>query len=691
MQRRYQTAFASIVAITTAIAGAGSVKAQQAQTPHPFKSASITWNPEGDNRPVPAEIKVGHDGTRYTHLQGKLETRFRIKAQVKSGFRVRGFVLATKDPANLTFHADEQIKSVAEKHIGAGEDLGLGIRTIDRNINFSLNAVDAYNGVFSLEQQFVDMCNNEHPDIANENAIVNTADITVFAGFSMKKRGDLAQAGDGLNWHTSGRPAIALTTIPLNVVCLGKAAPRSAGAPPPRAKAKPVSVDLRVEQHGETCPKRVTVTAFANYKSATTATMRMLPMGNRPGKVRKIKTGKVEAFGKVWYRAEAEFDYTMDPGEKTFKLRVDGVADKAHTVTINCPPFKVTSAWLNYEVQETHACPKKIVETATFKTTRPGWVDYEIKHQIGATVWEDRLTAKRVGNEYIATHKREFAIGELDSLYMADVKNRPANSGWVRLKVDCMKAVSGDISFTDANGPTCPRKATAVVNIETDLAGEVPYRLSCSGGRNWQRTATAQNMQNGHIVALDVLPLTISKTERVECELHSLVNGKPRSLKVKTRRYQCRTPHVNIGGDKTAPQSRPQQSAPKVKAVIKLPARIAKPKKVRPICRGGKLVNASSKPVRYRCTCARGAKAKTVKNGWRCAALPVLKKVKKRKAERKKVIRLSPNRVVAKPMCKGGKIRAGKCVCGRKRTLMKGVCKAKPAATQVRRLRQRVQ
>jgi hypothetical protein len=687
MPNLHQATFASIIAITSVIAGTGTGSAQQAQTPHPFKSASISWNPEGGTNSVPPEIKVGHDGSRYTHLEGKLETRFKIKAEVKSRYRLFGFVLATTDPTNLTSQVDEKIRLTAEKHVGAVESLGAQNRTIDRNVFFSLDAANAHNG-FSFEQEVVDMCNDEHPELPSEKTTVNSGGITVFVGYSAHKKRDLIEVPGIAIWDfsTHSRPAIAFTTIPFNVVCTGKLAPRSAGLPPPRAKAKPVSVDLRVDQHGETCPKNATVKAYADYKSATTATMRMLRMGNRLGKVKKVKTRKVEAFGKVWHRAEAEFEYTMDPGEKTFRLRVDGVADKAQTVTIDCPPFEVTSAWLKYEVQDTHACPKKIVETATFKTTRPGWVDYEIKHQIGATVWEDRLTAKRIGKEYVATHVREFAIGKLDSLYMADVKNRPANSGWVRLKVDCMKVSGGDITFTDANGPSCPRKATALINIETDLEGPVPYELSCSGGRTWKRTATAQNMQNGHIVALDVLPLTISKTERISCELHSKVNGQMRSLKVKHHTYQCITPKFETPTDDIATRPGSNQTAPQVDNVISLPARIIPPRKARPVCEGGKLLKASSSPSGYRCACSKNRRVKTISGGWRCAALPAFKKAKKRKADtkkagNKKVIKRAPKRAAVKPLCKGGTVRSGKCVCGKNLKPVKGICPAGTAKT----------
>ena len=209
---------------------------------------------------------------------------------------------------------------------------------------------------------------------------------------------------------------------------------------PPRAANKLHSVDFKVTQNGERCPKDVTVTAFANYTWPTNSHMRLSVGGGVP-KFRIAKTHKVTFAGKSWHRAEAEFKYKLDPGQKTFKLTVDG-ADQTHTETIEieCPNFKVLSAWLTYEVANTNTCPKQVVERATFYTTRPGWVKHEIKHQGGLVVSQGKLTAKREGDKYVATAVRTLTMNEIDAQFMADVVGDPANSGWVPLKVQCPTA-----------------------------------------------------------------------------------------------------------------------------------------------------------------------------------------------------------------------------------------------------------
>ncbi len=578
MSSAAQAAFASAIALT--LLASTPAGAQQTQTPHPFRSASISLNP---HRGATPQFRIAHDGTRYTHLEGRLDTRFRIKAKVKSGYRIGGFVLATIDPTNLTDNVADVIREAGQVHVGAETDLAKGARTIDRNVAFSLDARQAFNGILPIDQAMVDMCNTAHPELPSEDSVVSTAGITVFAGFSWHKRSSLVQAGDGGWGFSEGRPAIAFTTIEVEVVCSGKPVPRAAGLPPTRAKPKPVSVALGVDQRGETCPKTVTVKAYADYKSPATATMRMLPMGKRIGKIRKVETRRVEAFGKVWHRAETAFSYTLDPGEKTFRLRVDGEADAERTVTIDCPPFKVISAWLKYEVKDNGICPKEVVETATFKTTRPGWVDFVIKHQSGLPAWQDRLTARRSGGGYSATHVRTFTVGEFSSQFMADVKNSPANSGWVGLKVEC---------------PVVP----AVTGASNDM-----------------------------------------KPRRIE-------PGRSR------RNTIVKTAPDATGREMAEPSIAPRQ------AVIGKPPKWIKPTS-KPVCQGGRLVKASSGPTVYRCLCPLG-KPRQVRKGWLCPA------------------RLAPR--AAKPLCRGGVVRSGKCACGPSKTLIKGTCRPNAASTRIK-------
>ena len=328
---------------------------------------------------------------------------------------------------------------------------------------------------------------------------------------------------------------------------------------------KPVSVDLQIKQHGETCPKKTVATAFLNYSEPTTANFR-LSVGNGRPKFRSVETREVTFAGKTFHRAEADFEYKLDPGPKTFVLRVRGMPE-AHeeTVEIGCPPFNVVSAWLTYEVAKTDACPKEVIETATFNTTRPGWVNHEIKHQGGLVVSEGKLTAKRDGDKYVAKAVRTLTLNEIDAQFMADAKGWSANSGWVPLKIGCLEVLGGTLTLTDSGGTQCPRKASALVNMETDLEGPVPYRLDCSNDHSWTRSAAAKKTPAGKYVAVDLIQFDVTKTATIACGLKSLVGGDTELLDFKGTAFSCaNTAGVSQTDDIAPDQPRPDDEPPQI-------------------------------------------------------------------------------------------------------------------------------
>jgi hypothetical protein len=289
---------------------------------------------------------------------------------------------------------------------------------------------------------------------------------------------------------------------------------------PPRAGNDLYSVDLKVDQHGESCPKDVTVTAYADYRWPAESHMRMQVDGGFP-KARVAKTKEVTFAGKTFNRAEAEFHYKLDPGQKTFKLIVDkGKKSHTETVEIKCPPFKVLSAWLKYEVENKSVCPKQVTETATYHTTRPGWVNHEIKMQGGLVVSSGKLTAKREGDQYIATAVRHLTLNAIDKEFMANALDYPANSGWMALKVDCLD-VKGDFTFLDKGAPKCPREGRALVNFKTNMPGNIHYSLDCTNG-HFSDVAQAVPDNKGGYVAPALVKFNVEKTTQATCALKSV-------------------------------------------------------------------------------------------------------------------------------------------------------------------------
>jgi len=316
---------------------------------------------------------------------------------------------------------------------------------------------------------------------------------------------------------------------------------------PPRAANKLHSIDLKVTQHGERCPKDVTVTAFANYTWPANSHMRLSVDGGVP-KFRVAETHKVTFAGKSWHRAEATFKYNLDPGQKTFKLTVDG-GDETHTETveIECPNFKILSAWLTYDVANTNTCPKQVVERAIFYTTRPGWVNHEIKHQGGLVVSQGKLTAKREGDNYVATAVRTLTMNEIDAQFMADAVGDPTNSGWVPLKVECLQ-LAGDFSFIDESGTQCPREGKALINFSMNMQANVHWSLDCTNGKHPSGVAQAVEGPNG-FVAPATASFDITETSVYSCALKTVAPGAAKAHQWKSHTFRCVTPAVETGSD----------------------------------------------------------------------------------------------------------------------------------------------
>ena len=333
------------------------------------------------------------------------------------------------------------------------------------------------------------------------------------------------------------------TMLELKVAC----DPPEQKVSPPRAANKLHSVDLKVTQHGERCPKDVTVTAFANYTWPANSHMRLSVDGG-VSKFRVAETHKVTFAGKSWHRAEATFKYNLDPGQKTFKLIVDG-GDETHTETveIECPNFKILSAWLTYEVANTNTCPKQVVERAIFYTTRPGWVKHEIKHQGGLVVSQGKLTAKREGDNYVATAERTLTMNEIDAQFMADAVGDPTNSGWVPLKVECLQ-LAGDFSFIDESGTQCPREGKALINFSLNMQANVHWSLDCTNGKHPSGVAQAVEGPNG-FVAPAVASFDITKTSVYSCALKTVAPGPVKAHQWKSHTFRCVTPAVGTGSD----------------------------------------------------------------------------------------------------------------------------------------------
>jgi hypothetical protein len=155
------------------------------------------------------------------------------------------------------------------------------------------------------------------------------------------------------------------------------------------------------------------------------------------------------------YTATKLIDLVVDSNTKYVEVRLKDGSDSKRwrpsgPLGIPCPrAFKVTSLWLTYDVEDKDTCPKKVREKGTGKATAPGQAPFEIKAQSGLVADSGTADFKLEGMEYVAKFGRDkLVLNEFESDMMALIKNQAdANSGWVKLKVDCLESLSGKLTL----------------------------------------------------------------------------------------------------------------------------------------------------------------------------------------------------------------------------------------------------
>ena len=306
------------------------------------------------------------------------------------------------------------------------------------------------------------------------------------------------------------------------------------------------------QTESNTCPRNAEVTAFIDYEKPMTGRFRVIHNG-KPGTTIEIKARKVSLAGKTWYRIERLERYKLDPGKHDFQIMVIGGGESGtKSLDIECPPFKVTSAWLSYDVEHKDTCPKQVVETATIHANRPGDAPYRIKTQGGFVVAQGIAHAARDGDQYIARLMRTVSMGAFDQMMRLEIVNDASAGDEKPLKVECVDALSGRLTLQSLGATSC--KGEALVAIHTDGAGELPYELECGTGKSWQRSVTAPNNKTG----VDKVQFDVTNNEQVTCTLRTRIGGKLKPLDGASKTFECRKPTGVSGSDDLAPEARPE-------------------------------------------------------------------------------------------------------------------------------------
>lgn len=184
----------------------------------------------------------------------------------------------------------------------------------------------------------------------------------------------------------------------------------------------------------------------------------------------------------------------------------------------------------------------------------------------------------------------------------------------------------GDFSFIDNSGNKCPRDVKALINFQLNQNKNVHYSLDCQSG---SYSGVAQPIaKDGQFIAPAAqtleLPNGTNGQAKLTCALKTVSPGKPKLHIAKAQSFQCINPNVEPGSNDFNTSGNNTSSG----AATPEPVRTNpdKPKK---------------KPVRVN---------------------PVKPK--------KDPVRTKPQTAV-KVLCKAGKVKNGKCVCGVKKQLKK--------------------
>jgi|GEM_PF-5397111 len=329
---------------------------------------------------------------------------------------------------------------------------------------------------------------------------------------------------------------------------------RLACAPLPlmqQAGPKPKSVDIRVVQKGDTCPKDAEVTAFIDYEKPMTGRFRVIHNG-KPSKPIEITAREVSLAGKTWYRIERRERYRLDPGKHSFRIAVIGGGKSDYRkIEVDCPPFKATSAWLSYEVENKNTCPKQVIERATIHANRPGDVPYRIRTEGGLVVAQGVAYAVREGDIYVARQSRKVTMDSFDQMMRLEITNDRSANDQKPLKVDCLEVLSGTLDLRGFAVARC--EGEAAIAIRATGPGEVPYRLDCTGGKSWQRMAKVARTGPDTFVGVDRIRFGVTNHEQVNCALKTAKPMKAKVLTLQGRKYQCHKPSGAGGAQDLTP------------------------------------------------------------------------------------------------------------------------------------------
>ena len=209
-----------------------------------------------------------------------------------------------------------------------------------------------------------------------------------------------------------------------------------------------------------------------------------------------------------------------------------------------------------------------VTETTRFKTTRPGSIHYRIKTMGGLVVKTGMVEAKRNGNEYVATVIRKLLPFNqpYEGQFMAEAIGTPqANTGWMKLKVTCLKMLSSKLTISDPknNGQNqCPRQGAVNAVMIFNEPGQAKVRINCTNGFSKTSTVVAKkNILAGDYRATAYHYFDVEKHGNISCFLQD-ADHNYKLLSLASKEFSCIKRNVDSGSDNLAPDTADDPTTP---------------------------------------------------------------------------------------------------------------------------------
>ncbi len=327
--------------------------------------------------------------------------------------------------------------------------------------------------------------------------------------------------------------------------------------------------------------------------------------------------------------------------------------------------------------------------TVRMEANRVGPVKYRLWSKAGDAPMTSKVIdmwASEVapGNVFIAEHSEWVTVTKTSTVQaMAEDMVNPIGqtTGWKEALVRCEPTqggfadapkpgvddpvvkpleLSGELTLADQAGAPKdkPRTAQAVFKIWASRPGSTSYRLTCSGGRQWEGTLPTYKVADKKYQAVGAHNIQINKTEQIGCSLRSLEKPSNPLLALATKLFTLIKVNPSTAGDDTIadkprpthdkPSTNRPNARPNVIVTPKPPKRPAKPAiKVAPKPR---LVCLNGKVSRNKCFCpSRTKKKKIGANAYRCdRAVVKPQRVVPKAPPKRKVTSAPPKRVAPK-------------------------------------------